>query len=229
MAKNYTHSQTTPPPPFTLSVLSRHPNILRLYGYFYDDKRVYLILEYAAKGELYKEMQRQRDGHFSERRSAVYISQLCKALVQCHAKHVIHRDIKPENLLIGSDGGLKLADFGWSVHAPSVRRQTLCGTLDYLPPEMIEGKDHDDNVDIWATGVLAYEFLCGNPPFEAEGHSATYRKIVNVEYRFPQHVSSEARDLISKLLVKEPKSRMQLESILEHPWILKHTQPAPAR
>lgn len=91
---------------------------------------------------------------------------MADALAYLHSKHVIHRDIKPENLLIGLDGELKIGDFGWSVHAPSNRRRTFCGTLDYLPPEMVEGKDHNEKVDHWALGVLAYEFLCGRPPFE---------------------------------------------------------------
>ena len=76
----------------------------------------------------------------------------------------------PQNLLIGLSGELKVADFGWSVHAPNSRRRTLCGTLDYLPPEMVEGKEHDSAVDNWSLGVLAYEFLTGGPPFEAPGH-----------------------------------------------------------
>jgi len=156
----------------------RHPNILRLYGYFYDNTRVFLILEYAALGELYKELQRAK--RFSERRSATYIASLARALIYCHKKHVIHRDIKPENLLVGIKGELKIADFGWSVHAPNSRRQTLCGTLDYLPPEMVEGRDHDYAVDVWSLGVLAYEFLVGTPPFEAEGHSETYKRILRV-------------------------------------------------
>lgn len=147
----------------------RHRNILRMYGFFWDERRVYLILEYAPKGELYKELTRR--GRFSERRAASYIAGLATALDYMHGKHVIHRDIKPENLLLGYKGDVKLADFGWSVHAPSSRRTTLCGTLDYLPPEMIENKEHDHTVDNWSLGVLAYEFLCGSPPFEAEGHS----------------------------------------------------------
>ena len=152
----------------------RHPNILRLYGYFYDDTRIYLILEFAAKGELYKELQKNKV--FDEKRSAKYIKSLAGALDYCHTKHVIHRDIKPENLLLDMRGELKIADFGWSVHAPNTRRTTLCGTLDYLPPEMIEGKPHDQMVDVWSLGVLMYEFLVGSPPFEAEGHSQTYAR-----------------------------------------------------
>ena len=79
------------------------------------------------------------------------------------------------------------------------RRATLCGTLDYLPPEMIEGKLHDEKVDLWSLGVLCYEFLCGKPPFEAEGHNETYRRISKVDLKFPAHVSEGARDLISNV------------------------------
>ncbi|ETV82562.1 AUR protein kinase, variant [Aphanomyces astaci] len=122
----------------------RHKNILRLFGYFYDDKRIYLIIEFAAHGELYKKL--QKAVRFSESRSARYVRDIALTLSFMHSKHVIHRDIKPENLLIGFHGELKLADFGWSVHSPTSRRNTLCGTLDYLPPEMVENKPHDEMV-----------------------------------------------------------------------------------
>ncbi len=140
-----------------------------------------------------------------------------------HNINVIHRDIKPENLLLDMKGELKIADFGWSVHAPNSRRMTLCGTLDYLPPEMIEGKAHDQNVDVWSLGVLMYEFLVGSPPFEAQGHHETYKKIAKVDIKYPAHISAEAKDLIGKLLVKDPSSRMKLSDVEEHPWIQKHT------
>ncbi|XP_056404043.1 aurora kinase A isoform X2 [Hyla sarda] len=199
----------------------RHPNILRLYGYFHDATRVYLILDYAPRGELYREL--QRCTRFDDQRSATYINELADALLYCHSKKVIHRDIKPENLLLGSNGELKIADFGWSVHAPSSRRTTLCGTLDYLPPEMIEGRMHDEKVDLWSLGVLCYEFLVGKPPFEAETHQETYRRISKVEYQFPSYVCEGARDLIAKLLKHNPNQRLPLKDVLEHPWIVQNS------
>ncbi|KAE8750994.1 hypothetical protein FOCC_FOCC002422 [Frankliniella occidentalis] len=197
----------------------RHPNILRLYGYFHDEQRVYLILEYAPKGELFRALQAQPLKRFDELRTAAYIQQLADALHYCHSKKVIHRDIKPENLLLGAKGELKIADFGWSVHAPSSRRDTLCGTLDYLPPEMVQGRPHDHKVDLWSLGVLCYEFLVGKPPFEAETYEETYARISRAQYSFPDHVSQSARDLISKLLQLNPNNRLPLEGVLRHSWI----------
>jgi aurora kinase, other len=198
----------------------RHRNILRMYGYFYDTKRIYLILEYSPGGELYKRLTIK--GRFSEKQSARYISDLALALDYCHTKHVIHRDIKPENLLVGAYGEIKIADFGWSVHAPTSRRNTLCGTLDYLPPEMVEGREHDEQVDVWSLGVLMFEFLVGNPPFEAAGHNDTYRRISRVDLKFPKGVAEDAQDLIRKLLQKDPRKRMSLKNIPHHPWVLRN-------
>jgi len=200
----------------------RHPNILRLYGYFYDDSRVYMILEYASKGELYGTL--KSVGKFDDIQAATYIYQLADALSYCHSKKVIHRDIKPENLLLGVYGELKIADFGWSVHAPSSRRTTICGTLDYLPPEMIEDRPHDEKVDLWSLGVLCYELLVGKPPFETPTHDGTYQKILKCEYKFPPNLLPEACDLISKLLKKNPNERLSLESVMKHHWILKYAK-----
>lgn len=198
----------------------RHRHILRMYGYFYDNKNIYLILEYSPGGELYKKLTAR--GRFSERTAAKFISDLSAAMAYCHSKHVIHRDIKPENLLLGARNDVKIADFGWSVHAPTSRRNTLCGTLDYLPPEMVEGREHDEQVDTWALGVLLYEFLVGVPPFETESHGATYRRIQRVDIRWPHGMSEDAKDLISKLLRKEPGDRLSLNLIPKHPFVLRN-------
>ena len=147
---------------------------------------------------------------------------MINALAYCHDNNVIHRDIKPENILLGYRHELKISDFGWSVHAPSFRRKTLCGTIDYLPPEMLKHNTYDHNVDLWCLGVLTYEFLVGKPPFECEESSQTYAKILAVEYTFPEYVSEPARDFISKLLIFDPLRRMPLSVARKHRWIVAH-------
>ncbi|KAG8441498.1 hypothetical protein GDO86_007024 [Hymenochirus boettgeri] len=100
-----------------------------------------------------------------------------------------------------------------------LRRRTMCGTLDYLPPEMIEGKTHDEKVDLWCTGVLCYEFLVGMPPFDSPSHSETHRRIVDVDLKFPSFLSDGSKDLISKLLRYHPVQRLSLKGVMEHPWV----------
>ncbi|XP_027336874.1 serine/threonine-protein kinase Aurora-3-like isoform X2 [Abrus precatorius] len=170
----------------------KHPNILRLYGWFHDSERVVLILEYAHNGELYTELSKR--GRFTENQAAT--------------------------------GRLKIADFGWSVQSRS-KRHTMCGTLDYLAPEMIEDKGHNYTVDNWTLGILCYEFLYGAPPFEAESQADTFRRIIKVDLSFPTtpYVSSDAKNLISRLLVKDSSHRLSLQKITEHPWIIKNANP----
>ncbi|KAJ8513985.1 hypothetical protein OPV22_004419 [Ensete ventricosum] len=202
-----------------------HPNVLRLFAWFHDETRVFLVLEYAARGELYKLLKSLH--HFSEKRAATYVSSLAGALAYCHEKHVIHRDIKPENLLLDIEGRLKIADFGWAVQS-NAKRHTMCGTIDYLAPEMVEKKEHDHAVDNWTLGILCYEFLYGVPPFEAEDEYVTFRRIMKVDFKFPATpaVSAEAKDLICRLLVKDSSKRLSLQKILKHPWIVTHADPS---
>ncbi|CAI4218804.1 unnamed protein product [Parascedosporium putredinis] len=186
----------------------RHPNILQLYGHFHDSKR-----------------HLRRENRFPEWKAAHYIAQMASALRYLHRKHVIHRDIKPENILVGIHGEIKISDFGWSVHAPNSRRQTMCGTLDYLPPEMIKpgssDNSYNEKVDLWSLGVLTYEFLVGEAPFE-DSQVMTQRRIVRCDMSIPSFVSPEARDLIKKLLVLDPEKRIPLDQVQTHPWIVKH-------
>ncbi|CAG9793267.1 unnamed protein product [Diatraea saccharalis] len=197
----------------------KHPNILRLLTWFHDERRIYLVVEFAAGGELYKHLTNSPKGRFPEPRAAKYIYQVADAVEYCHQHHVIHRDIKPENILVAFNGDLKLADFGWSVHAPSERRKTMCGTLDYLPPEMVKREVYDVTVDHWCIGVLLYEFLVGKPPFESEGQDKTYQRIIMLDMTYPSHVPEGAKDLISKLLRPSSKERLSLDSVKKHYWV----------
>ena len=236
----------------------RHRNVLRLYGYFYDSSRVYLILEYAEGGELYKQL--QAAGRFDDTQTATYISQLATAMQYCHSKGVYHRDLKPENLLLSKDkSSVKVSDFGWSVcqrdtatttstattatttsssasrgsqqqEAESKqRRKTLCGTLDYLSPEMIEGRAHDGGVDRWAVGVMMYEMLTGHCPFVTDTYQETYKRICKVAVAWPKGgagggVGREAKDLICRLLVRESRGRASWDEVLRHPYIVKYAK-----
>ncbi|KAL7229471.1 hypothetical protein ACSBR2_008056 [Camellia fascicularis] len=160
----------------------------------------------------------ERDGdpdQSSPSKGFTYIANLAQALAYCHEKDVIHRDIKPENLLLDHEGCLKIADFGWSVQSTS-KRHTMCGTLDYLAPEMLENKVHNYAVDNWTLGILCYEFLYGVPLFEAESQTDTFRRIVKVDVSFPStpQVSAEAKNLISRIWsqVHDSKESIQLYS-----------------
>ena len=199
----------------------QHENILKMYGFFHDEKHIFFILEYCPGGELYADLKKSQGGKFSEEKAADYISQVVQAVKYMHSKDIIHRDIKPENLL-EYDGTIKLADFGWSVHTPSNRRQTMCGTLDYLPPEMVskgENDYYDKTVDIWSIGVLTYEFLVGRPPFESNSAKETYARISALDYIFPRNISQDACDFIRMCLQTKSGKRAPLKDLERHRWL----------
>ncbi|TMW56787.1 hypothetical protein Poli38472_006797 [Pythium oligandrum] len=198
----------------------RHQNILPLYATFQDETRVYLVLKYAGGGDLYKKLRSTPGRRFSEKEAAVYVAQLVSALDACHSQHVVHRDIKPENLLISDQGELLLADFGWSSAnvTNANRRETLCGTLDYLSPEMIRGEKYNESVDIWALGIIMFELLVGKPPFEAPGQDETIYRITDGPLQIPPYISPAAQDLLHRILRKVPEDRIPLRDIKTHRW-----------
>ncbi len=174
----------------------RHPGVIGFYGWFHDSRRIFLIQEFAAGGELYKSL--RRAGRFSQRRAAVYAAQVGQSLAYLHGRNIMHRDLKPENILVGLHGELKLADFGYSVHSPGNRRETICGTLDYLPPEMLNQRKvtYSRAVDQWTLGVLTYEFLTGEPPFDDEPHMTKRRIVAGDMKPLPSSICPEARDFV---------------------------------
>lgn len=200
----------------------KHPNIIQLYTYFHDESRICLILEFCAIGEMFTHMRKQDNQRYTERNAAKYIYQVSDAINYCHQKSVIHRDIKPENLLLTMHEDVKISDFGWSVHAPSLYRKTMCGTLDYLPPEMIASEHYGKEVDNWCIGILMYEFLVGRPPFESKDQETTFNKIQSLSYSFPSWVSNSAKDLIRALLEIDHKKRLPLTEVCSHPWVVQN-------
>lgn len=169
-----------------------------MHGFFFDNKRIFMILEYASEGELYNVLKKVQ--RFPEATVAKYIKQMIAAVKHIHSLNIIHRDIKPENILLCEGDQLKLSDFGWAAHTTQTRK-TFCGTADYICPEIIKSEAYDNTVDIWCLGILTYELCCGSPPFEPEcfGTSKkqeTMRRIRRLEYTFPSYFSKELKHFI---------------------------------
>lgn len=187
-----------------------HRNILKLLSWFHDETSIYLVLEFTPGGSLYSKMKKLPKGRFDEPTTAHYVAQMAGALRYMHGKNIIHRDVKPEDILLGFHSEIKLADFGYSVHTESGFRSTVCGTLDYLSPEMAlmmlkPGKTQDfytKAIDQWSLGILTYELLVGKAPFEMKSDKATQRRIAKFTdqaLKIPQHVSTGAEELIREV------------------------------
>eukprot|EP00388_Colpodella_angusta_P046516 GDKK01069672.1.p1 GENE.GDKK01069672.1~~GDKK01069672.1.p1 ORF type:complete len:426 (-),score=64.89 GDKK01069672.1:43-1320(-) len=198
----------------------RHPNVLRVFCHFTDVENIYIVLELAGYGEVYYMV--CREGRFEEEKAAGFVGQVCCGLSALHAKKVIHRDIKPENLLIGHDCTLKLADFGWSTRALSGRRKTLCGTKDYIAPEMAAKKVYNEKIDVWMVGILTFEFVHGNPPFCEDDLAKQCEVIQRGQYTINEELSEHCKDFISKCLTMEHEKRPTIDEMLDHIWLKKH-------
>jgi len=182
-----------------------HPFIVNLCATFQDSKRLYLILEYVPGGELFSFLRRERK--ISDDSARFYASEIVLALDYLHQKDIAYRDLKPENLLLSRSGHLKITDFGFAKKVDG-RTWTLCGTPEYLAPEIIQSKGHGKSVDWWALGILIYEMLAGYPPYYEENPLGIYQKILRGHIDWPHFFDSRARELISKLLKPDPTQRL---------------------
>jgi serine/threonine protein kinase len=194
----------------------------RLYGTFHDNLNAYLILEFVAGGEFYNILREK--GRFSDDHTKFYAACVVKGLGYLHSIGFVYRDLKPENLLLDHQGYLKITDMGFAkLLQPGERTYTLCGTPEYLAPEIISSKGHNKSVDWWCLGILIYEMLTGGPPFEDENQMELYKKIVKGTFTFPSYVSANAKDLISKLLSADLSKRLGnlaggTQDIINHPF-----------
>jgi serine/threonine protein kinase len=204
-----------------------HPRIIRLYFDFDDGVSMYLGMEFAEGGNLFEKLSRQTQG-FPASVASRYFCETCEALEYLHhlPEKVIHRDIKPENILLDKEDHIKLADFGWAnlIPADHPSRDTFCGTLDYLPPEMIMGTGHDESADMWTMGVLTYELTTGKSPFGADSKEQTCRLILGIELKFPGDLDADAKHLVVSLCKKKPSERLPVRSALKHPFVTKFNE-----
>ena len=202
-----------------------HPHIIKLFNHFEDEKFFYLIMELAEGGNLFHKLYREKC--FLERNAAQYFREVVLAVeyLHSHVPAIIHRDIKPENILLDKEGRIKLTDFGWSNYYSEdnpTLRFTMCGTLEYLPPEIVTEKGHNTGADIWCLGILLFEMLTGSTPFNSKGKDQMMNNIITLKPKFPHSMPPLAKDLISKMIEKDPMRRLSAKEIKCHPWLLDH-------
>merc|ERR1711871_565214 len=197
-----------------------HPFIVNMYGAFQDERCLYMLMEYVIGGELFSHL--RRAGRFTNEVTKFYAGEIVLAFDYLHKMDIVYRDLKPENLLLDQDGHVKITDFGFAKRVED-RTWTLCGTPEYLAPEIIQSKGHGKAVDWWALGVLIYEMLAGYPPFYDENPFGIYQKILAGKIDFPRHFDVHAKDLIKKLLTADRTKRLgclknQAGDITKHKW-----------
>ena len=187
-----------------LSIIE-HPFIVNLKGTFQTPSHVYMLLDYACGGELFTLL--RREGRFANDVALFFASEIALAFEYLHNMDIAYRDLKPENLLIDKQGHVKITDFGFAKVVPE-KTYTLCGTPEYLAPEIIQSKGHNKNVDWWALGVLVFEMLAGYPPFYDDNPLGIYHKIMDGYYEFPPHIEPKARDLVKSFLCADTTTRL---------------------
>ena len=200
-----------------------HPHVMKLVNHFEDDDKFYMIMPYAAKGQLYSLLRRQV--RFDQRTTAQYMRETIEAVRYLHSfsPKIIHRDIKPENLLLDENYRIKLSDFGWANYQEENQlRKTFCGTPEYLSPEMIRKTGHNYLVDIWTLGVLLFELLAGYAPFTGANQSELFMNIKKLKINWPIDFPPLAKNLVTKILKLNPKERLSIEEISNHTWFEKN-------
>ncbi|KAL0237793.1 hypothetical protein GEMRC1_012267 [Eukaryota sp. GEM-RC1] len=182
-----------------------HPFIVNCLGTYQDPYLIHVVMEFVNGGELFLYLRKQK--RFPLETSKFYAAQLVLALDHLHKHGICYRDLKPENLLLDSQGYLKICDFGF-MKIVNDRTWTLCGTPEYLAPEIILHKGHNHSVDWWALGILIYEMLAGYPPYTGKTPYAIYESILSNKLSFPRHVDPVTRDLIKRLLTQDKSRRL---------------------
>jgi len=189
----------------------KHPNIVRYFVNFQDEERIYILMEYCKNQTLMELVNRRK--RLSEPETQYYMLQIIGGVRYLHDTNVIHRDLKLGNILLDADMHCKIADFGLAtkLQTPQQRKTTICGTPNYIAPEVLDGKKggHSFEADIWSMGVIMYTLLLGIPPFQTGRVNTTYKKIKASSYEYPSNISitSYAKGLIDNMLQRYAESR----------------------
>ena len=212
-----------------LQKLNGTKGIIRLYFTFQDEASLYFLLEYAPHGDFLGLIKKY--GSLNETCARYYASQIIDAVDSLHNIGIIHRDIKPENILLDKDMKVKLTDFGTAKILPEkpsstadgepcfdlyAKSKSFVGTAEYVSPELLNDSYTDSRCDIWAFGCILYQMLAGKPPFKAANEYLTFQKVMKIQYAFTAGFPQIVKDLVKKLLVREPNDRLSIKQIKAH-------------
>ncbi|KAK4106602.1 kinase-like protein [Parathielavia hyrcaniae] len=204
----------------------KHPFLITLWGTFQDPKNLYMVMDFVEGGELFSLL--RRSGRFPNPVAKFYAAEVTLALEYLHARHIIYRDLKPENLLLDRHGHLKITDFGFAKRVPD-KTWTLCGTPDYLAPEVVSNKGYNKSVDWWSLGILIYEMLCGYTPFWDSGSPMKiYENILRGKVKYPAYINPDAQNLLERLITADLTKRLGNlyggpQDVKGHPWFAEVT------
>ncbi|KAF3913630.1 hypothetical protein ABW21_db0202823 [Orbilia brochopaga] len=199
----------------------KHPFLITLWGTFQDSKNLYMVMDFIEGGELFSLLRKSQ--RFPNPVAKFYAAEVALALDYLHSLNIIYRDLKPENLLLDRHGHLKITDFGFAKEVPDIT-WTLCGTPDYLAPEVVASKGYNKSVDWWSLGILIFEMLCGYTPFWDGGSPMKiYENILRGKVKYPAYIHPDAMDLLQQLITPDLTKRLGnlyhgSRSVLEHAW-----------
>jgi serine/threonine protein kinase len=206
-----------------------HPNLVLVKEVMEDDQHLYIVLEHMLRGDLYDVLYNENDKHMKEEEVKTIFNDLMQGVLSLHSNNIVHRDIKLENLLMDETGTVKITDFGSALDIVECKDKDefslICGTREYMAPEMLKEEEYSFSVDIWSCGVVLYELLNRNTPFDSDSFKKNHKKILknikaNVnDIYYSKRLSSEAIDLLKKCFVLDPKKRLTAEQVLNHPFL----------
>ncbi|CAG8951696.1 hypothetical protein HYFRA_00005496 [Hymenoscyphus fraxineus] len=204
----------------------KHAFLITLWGTFQDSKNLYMVMDFVEGGELFSLLRKSQ--RFPNPVAKFYAAEVTLALEYLHSKHIIYRDLKPENLLLDRHGHLKITDFGFAKKVPDIT-WTLCGTPDYLAPEVVSSKGYNKSVDWWSLGILIFEMLCGFTPFWDGGSPMKiYENILKGRVKYPPYIHPDAQDLLQRLITADLTKRLGnlhggSEDVKNHQWFAEVT------